>query len=38
MRARNASPVKGKDTPMPKEDARPNPWLGRSYEDANPRM
>jgi hypothetical protein len=35
---RSASPVKGKNTPMPEEDARPNPWLARSYDDANPRL
>jgi len=28
------SPVKGKNTPFP-DDARPNPFLARSYEDMN---
>ena len=37
-KAREASPVKGKNTPYPEEDARPNPWLARSYDDTNPRM
>lgn len=32
------SPVKGKNTPFPEEDARPNPFLARSYEELNPRM
>lgn len=32
-----ASPVKGKNTPYP-EDARPNPFLARTYEDLNPRV
>ena len=31
------SPVKGKNTPFP-EDARPNPFLARTYEDINPKM
>lgn len=31
------SPVKGKNTPYP-EDARPNPFLARTYEDINPRL
>ena len=38
QRKRDASPVKGKNTPYPVDDARPNPWLSRTYEDANPRM
>lgn len=29
--------VKGKNTPYP-EDARPNPFLARSYEDINPKL
>ena len=35
---RSASPVKGKLTPYPTDDARPNPWLSRTYDDVNPRM
>lgn len=31
------SPVKGKNTPFP-EDARPNPFLARTYEDVNPKL
>lgn len=31
------SPVKGKNTPYP-EDARPNPFLARTYEDVNPKL
>jgi hypothetical protein len=31
------SPVKGKNTPFP-EDARPNPFLARTYEDINPKL
>ncbi len=38
QKKRDASPVKGKNTPYPVDDARPNPWLSRTYEDANPRM
>jgi hypothetical protein len=30
------SPVKGKNTPFP-DDARPNPFLARSYDDINSR-
>lgn len=30
------SPVKGQNTPYP-DDARPNPFLARSYEDFNQR-
>jgi chromosome segregation ATPase len=30
-------PVKGKATPWP-EDARPNPFLAKTYEDLNPRL
>jgi hypothetical protein len=30
------SPIKGKNTPFP-EDARPNPFLARTYEEMNPR-
>jgi regulator of replication initiation timing len=37
-RARDASPKKGQNTPYPQDDARPNPWLARSYDDCNPRM
>jgi len=36
--ARSTSPVKGKNTPYPEEDARSNPWLARTFDDANPRM
>ncbi len=31
------SPVKGKNTPYP-EDARPNPFLARNYEELNPKL
>jgi sperm-associated antigen 16 protein len=31
------SPVKGKNTPFP-EDARPNPFLARNYEEMNPKL
>jgi hypothetical protein len=27
--------VRGKNTPYPKEDARPNPFLARQYDDFN---
>ena len=33
---RRASPVKGKNTPYP-EDARPNPFLAKTYDDFNTR-
>jgi hypothetical protein len=29
--------TKGKNTPFP-EDARPNPFLARTYEDINPKL
>lgn len=31
------SPIKGKNTPYP-EDARPNPFLARTYDDLNPKL
>ena len=36
MGNRKASPVKGKNTPYP-EDARPNPFLAKTYDDFNTR-